>query len=465
MTPDFWGTMDRTRPDGRNPGAHAAAITSALVESGSEDTLRFAAAFDEAMDALYTWNLWGAAYLSFGGCSDDAFEYLRAWIIGTGERVWALARDDPEQLLVELLDEASDPDERWNELRIHEGEFLLYAAGTAYQRLTGGWPSGRASPYPDEPAGGEWDEDELPERYPDLLAALPEGWWAEPSSEDPAGLRVMIQVERGMGAFSEGDHAVAGELLDPIVDDPAEWDLVVPDRRVDVAYIVGIGRLVAGDVEGASTVLRLVESELEEADHVRRALAQVEMARGDLDRAARFIDDRSGANRSDRVLAAKLAWRRGDREGAVRRAEYEITAPLDPKEHVWDVAGGVHQLGQLFIEAENVRGAELAAAAMTRLLVDAPDDLPLVTHHRLLMAAVLRLQDRPDDALTKLELLQKSLSGTDLAECLREQARAARALGGSDRATALYRASVEAFDTAGEGWEVEATRAEGARPE
>lgn len=462
MTPEFWRTIDRTRPDRPDPGLHAAAVISALVESGIEDTLRFAAAFDEAIDGLYSWDLWGAAYLSFGACSDDAFEYLRAWLIGAGERVWTLARNDPERLFIQLLNGADDPDARWEALRIHEGESLLYAAGTAHERLTGEWLPARTSPRPDEPAGEEWAEDELAELYPDLLSVLPENWWGGPSSEARAGLRVMIEVERGVGAFSEGDHAGAAALLDPIVDDPAEWELVAPDRRVDVAYVVGIGRLLTGDVEGASTAFRLVESELEEADHVRRALAQVEMARGDLDRAARFIDDRPQADRSDRVLAAKLAWRRGDRERAVQRAEDEMLASLDSEEHVWDIAGNMHQLGQLFIEAGNARDAELAANAISRLLGDAPDDLPLVTHHRLLMAGVLRLQGSPDEALTMLELLQEGLGGTDLAECLREQARAARALDDSEQADALYRAAVEVFEKTGERWEVEATGAEAA---
>jgi hypothetical protein len=145
MTSAFWHLIDDTRPDIRDLGGHAAAITSVLVDSGTEDTLRFAAEFDHAIDSLYTWELWGAAYLSFDGCSDDAFEYLRAWIIGAGEAAWALARDHPERLFIELLDAADDPDRRWDELGIHEGEALLYAAGIAHERLTGEWLPGRAS--------------------------------------------------------------------------------------------------------------------------------------------------------------------------------------------------------------------------------------------------------------------------------------------------------------------------------
>jgi len=41
----------------------------------------------------YRVDLWGAAYLINGGCSDDAFEYFRGWLIvqgrGTYERIVA----------------------------------------------------------------------------------------------------------------------------------------------------------------------------------------------------------------------------------------------------------------------------------------------------------------------------------------------------------------------------------------
>jgi hypothetical protein len=463
MTPEFWQLIDDTRPDDRDTGRHATAITSVLVDSGTEDTLRFAAGFEQAIDSLYTFELWGAAYLSFGGCSDDAFEYLRAWIVGSGEAILALARDHPERLFIELLDAADDPDRRWDALGIHQGEALLHAAGIAHERLTGEWLPARSSPYPAEPVGDPWEESDLPTLFPGLSAALPRDWWGEPSSEDSGALRVMIQVESGVAAFSDGDHSEAARLLDSVVDTSADWELVAPDRRIDVAYAVGIGRLLTGDVEGASVALRLVESELGEADHVRRALAQVEMARGDLGSASSFIDNRTGASRYDRVLAAKLAWRQGDREGAVEQATVEMSSVLDPHEHAWDVAGSIHQLGQIFVEAEEAHNAELAANAMDRLLVDAPDHLPLVTHHRLLQAGVLRLRGRPRVALRVLRRLRKGLTGTDLAECLREQARAERALGHLAEADTLYRSAAEAFDGAGERWEAGATTAEQAR--
>lgn len=461
MKPEFWSLIDDTRPDEHDPSAHAAAIAAALADAGLELSLEYAASFDRAMDALYTWPLWGTAYLALGGCSDDAFEYLRAWIVGAGETTWRKAVEEPEALFVELLGESTDPDARWEEIGLNEGEPLLYAGGVAHEQLTGEWLPPRSRPYPDEPSGDEWDEAELPELFSDLAAALPDGWWGDPDS--PSGgddrFQVMIQVERALDAFAEGDHVRAGRLLDEIVDDPTQWAQVAEDRRVDVAYVVGIGRLQAGDVEGAAAPLHLVESRLSEADHVRRALVQVELARGELESASRWIDS-EGANRLDRVLAAKLAWRRGDHEEALGRAASEMTTSIGPDEHPWDVAGTAYQLGQIFVDAGEIDDAVLSVGVMTRLLEGAPGDLPLLTHLQLLVAAITRLQGRPDDAATSLRLLRTGLSGTDLAECLREEARCEMALGNTEEAIALYRASVEAFEAAGERWDARTTREE-----
>src|SRR5437588_12176207 len=55
--------------------------------------------FWELMDQSYTWDLWAAAYIILGGCSDDAFDYFRGWLIAQGESVFENAMKDPETLV------------------------------------------------------------------------------------------------------------------------------------------------------------------------------------------------------------------------------------------------------------------------------------------------------------------------------------------------------------------------------
>ena len=51
---------------------------------------------------MYTWDLWGVAYILKGGCSDDGFEYFRAWLIARGRDFVAQALADPEGLGVAI---------------------------------------------------------------------------------------------------------------------------------------------------------------------------------------------------------------------------------------------------------------------------------------------------------------------------------------------------------------------------
>ena len=462
VTPQFWEIIDRTRNEEGDRASQAAALVEELTGLGTDAVLDFSRAFDTAMDMLYTWDLWGAAYLAMGGCGDDSFEYFRAWLIADGEVTTSLGAQQPEFVLKNLLGESADPGARWAELKVHEGEEILYAAGTAHERLTGSWLPSRQSGSRQEPEGRRWDEDDLPGRFPDLFSALPEEWWGGDVAEPGAELGLMVRANRGIAAFTGGDHETAAEMLDPLIDDGDAWKAIrdVEGLRIDVAYIAGIVRLQRGDVEGASAALHLVESDIPDADHVRRALAQVELARGDLEEAARFIVDSPEASRLDRVLAAKLAWRIGDTEGAVSRARQEMTSSLEPGEHVWDVAGAILQIGRILADAGETDEAEMAARAMSNLLADAPEDLPLLIHLRLLLASVVRLQGLAEDAVQALDELRLLCEGSDLGECLRERARSLADIGRTEDSLSTYREAVEVFDNAGERWEADATRRE-----
>ncbi|MGH3650333.1 MAG: tetratricopeptide repeat protein, partial [Acidimicrobiia bacterium] len=257
------------------------------------------------------------------------------------------------------------------------------------------------------------------------------------------------------------DHAGARSILAPIIDDPEQWAIVeaFPDLRTGVAYAVGMGRMLRGDVDGAAEILRRVEGDVGEADHLRRGLAQVELARGELEAAARLLDDSPEAARFDRVLTAQLLWRRGDRRAARDRARRELTMPIRPEDHPWDVAGALQQAGRILADAGEIGPAVEASAQMRRLLYGAPDTLPLLTHLALLEAALERVGGRPEAALNRLAGLT-GLDGTDLAEWHRERARALAALGRADEAASTYAAAIESFSTAGERWEAQATHDE-----
>ena len=50
------------------------------------------------MRESYHYNLWDAAHLIVQGCSDDWFEYFRAWLISMGREVYEQALQNPDSL-------------------------------------------------------------------------------------------------------------------------------------------------------------------------------------------------------------------------------------------------------------------------------------------------------------------------------------------------------------------------------
>jgi hypothetical protein len=120
------------------------------------------------MDDLYTWDLWGAALLVNGGlCSDNGFEYFRAWVIAQGREAFSLARDDAEGFALGIGRDAA-PWER-------ECESLIYAGTSAYETLTGELGPGMIVQSAQRgPRGEAWDRSRqgLLGRYPRLARAL-----------------------------------------------------------------------------------------------------------------------------------------------------------------------------------------------------------------------------------------------------------------------------------------------------
>ncbi len=107
------------------------------------------------MARSYHRELWGAAYIINGGCSDDGFEYFRGWLILQGEKSFEDALKDPESLV-----EIAKCDV--------ENEDILGLAVEAYLQQTG-----KEFPRKDvvdrfELKGTAWTEDEVYEKYPKL---------------------------------------------------------------------------------------------------------------------------------------------------------------------------------------------------------------------------------------------------------------------------------------------------------
>lgn len=168
----FWGIVDRTTAAGDDQDAQAEALAQELRGLTPDEIERFATTFDELLTETYSWDLWGAAYVVEGGCSDDGFEYFRVWMLSRGRRFFEAARTDPDSL-AELIpaDYEEAPD----------FELLAYVASDVWSQKTGKSPEdmpGRPQmAYDGDPSGKPFTDDEahLRARYPRLWARFGDG--------------------------------------------------------------------------------------------------------------------------------------------------------------------------------------------------------------------------------------------------------------------------------------------------
>ena len=156
-TSTFWGLIDTARDTAHGDVERQAEVLTELLEGLPPDEIvGFDRIFREQLAAAYRWDLWAAAYIINGGCSDDAFEYFRCWLIAQGEQVFRDALADTETLV-----DRAEPDA--------EGESMLYAATEAYESVTGTTLS-EPIVHPSEPSGEPWEEDDLEDLLPKLWA-------------------------------------------------------------------------------------------------------------------------------------------------------------------------------------------------------------------------------------------------------------------------------------------------------
>jgi hypothetical protein len=153
----FWALIGASRGRGRGDiERQASALTRLLERLAPEEIVEFDRTFREQMATAYRWDLWAAAFIINGGCSDDGFEYFRCWLIAQGEHVFHEALADPEMLV-----DGAEPEA--------EGEGMLYAAAEAYESRAGATLP-ETIVHPSEPAGEPWEEEDLEEMYPKLWA-------------------------------------------------------------------------------------------------------------------------------------------------------------------------------------------------------------------------------------------------------------------------------------------------------
>jgi hypothetical protein len=182
----FWELIEAAKTaTGGDCQAQAVQLVAALGERSVDGVLAWDRIYGELMAEPYGWDLWGAAYLINGGCSDDGFDYFRGWLLGQGRVTRQAALADPDSLAdhPEIRDHRPDQE---STLYL-QCEDILGVAYEAYEALTGQELTVEVAgmrPRPPE-LGEDWEFDDPAEmrvRYPRLWAICE---WEEASSASP----------------------------------------------------------------------------------------------------------------------------------------------------------------------------------------------------------------------------------------------------------------------------------------
>jgi hypothetical protein len=218
----------------------------------------FARDQDDLLRTSYRWDLWGAAFVINGGCSDDGFDYFRGWLLLQGREVWNAALRDPESLAEIPLD--GDP----------ECEDVLYAAGKAYESATGHSLPSRTEPPPSEPAGTAWAETDLETLYPRLskrLVAVPteQVYRVRPPADEWDR-----QMESGMALLASGAFEPAARAFASVRKGAPRLltRTIATNNLAWTDLMIGTQEAVKDALQLANEALKMIEAEPQKSAHV-----------------------------------------------------------------------------------------------------------------------------------------------------------------------------------------------------
>jgi hypothetical protein len=168
-TDDFWAVIGRATADRpATPGEVAERAVAELVTREPEEIVAWGRHLDKVMVASGTEDLWAAAYLINGGCSDEGFDAFRGWLIAHGREAVARSVQSPDSLAgVAVVKGAADTG------AVFEAAEVLSIAADAYRQATGEELPGEDRPKTRPEVADLWDfddEEEMQRRLPQLSA-------------------------------------------------------------------------------------------------------------------------------------------------------------------------------------------------------------------------------------------------------------------------------------------------------
>ena len=129
MTADqFWALLETAHRRGNDWEEQLEWLVGKLAKKPVHEIIGFDFHFTQQYSKSCTSDLWAAAFIVMGGCSDDSFDYFRAWLLFFGKEPYEQALNNPESILPYLEEMEED---------VPEFEDFLYCASLAFEEKTG----------------------------------------------------------------------------------------------------------------------------------------------------------------------------------------------------------------------------------------------------------------------------------------------------------------------------------------
>jgi hypothetical protein len=155
----FWEIVERVHTASpQDMDAKCELLGQQLLRLSPSEVQSFESYFTELWQRAFRWEVWDAAYIILGGCSDDSFMDFRSVLISMGRRTYEAALSNADS----LADVEIGP--QWAS---YEGYQCV--APRIYREMTGN-DIARSSDHPSKPNGVETDEWDFGKRYPKLAA-------------------------------------------------------------------------------------------------------------------------------------------------------------------------------------------------------------------------------------------------------------------------------------------------------
>ncbi len=124
----FWEMIEQSLTHSTDMDEQEEFLKTELAKLEPNDMVGFKLRVTDLAHKIHTSHMWCAGYLMNGGCSDDAFDYFKNWVVSRGKNVYYKAKEDPDTLVEFLTDDEED---------YYEFETLDYVACDIFEEKTG----------------------------------------------------------------------------------------------------------------------------------------------------------------------------------------------------------------------------------------------------------------------------------------------------------------------------------------